>query len=191
MPLTQSSVVRTASRLQEQALRMLRDRNIVALTEKLGETVVVGSLAYGLMVRKDIDLCVRLPKTEARERFVALGADLTNALSAHRSLYIDYDRYGPGAAGDESGLYLGLEFLYCRGIWKIDIWGEAGCRFEQSIAYSNRWSVRLRSCDRGGLLLLKAWAAKRVGYSSEAVYEAATQGIYRTDEFTAWLREQG
>lgn len=179
--------VRYANRLQEQARRVLRERSVLALAKKLGETAIVGSLSYELMVRRDIDLCVRLPTRGARDGFIALGADLTSALTAHRSLYIDCNRYKVGPFGDENGLYVGIEFLYCHGTWKLDIWGESGRRFDQNVAYSNHWAVHLKNCDRRRLLLLKAWAAKQVGYSSEAVYEAATHGIYRRNEFKAWL----
>lgn len=115
----------TAHALEAEAGEVIERLDLLGLLAgRFGEVKTTGSLAYGLMVWRDMDIHMPVAP-EARLDWMRLGPELAQRMEAvgmrlHKGHYLD-DYVDPHPLG--AGLYWGLEFRdHHDRAWKADLW---------------------------------------------------------------------
>lgn len=115
-----SDLLQEQEKLQKEAKEVLQKLDLVNLLNKYGSTEIVGSLDYGLMTWRDIDINVATdqdPKDEDYWKIVKelFSKDRVKLLTlADNRKEEDKDR--------PKSMYIGLKYqIYSSDIWKIDI----------------------------------------------------------------------
>jgi hypothetical protein len=121
-PTYAAALLQAAAALQDEAERLIQTLDLRAILETLGPTELVGSVASGLMVWRDIDFCVDCPGLTPERAWTALRP----LLHDRRLTSLDY-RNETGAwllGGDpaDQRLYVVLHYMDEAGAeWKIDL----------------------------------------------------------------------
>ncbi len=108
--------------LQAAATMVLEDLDAITILSRVGEPVLVGSVALGLMVWPDIDLTVLCPALDMAQVF-AIGAQL----AGHERVRGLQWRNDTGHWNQDplypDGLFWGVEYRTPEGErWELDIW---------------------------------------------------------------------
>lgn len=163
---------KTAQMLADEAREVIERLDLLGLlTGRFGEVEITGSLAYGLMVWRDMD--IHMPAApEARLEWMRFGSELalrmeTVGMRLHKGHYLD-DYVDPHPLG--AGLYWGLEFRdHQNRAWKADLWGWAPDDFARRRAKDAALLVELAEADRDLILKLKTEARERPDYYGRVV----------------------
>jgi hypothetical protein len=189
----------TARALETEAREVIESLDLLGLLAgRFGEVKTTGSLAYGLMVWRDMDIHMPVAP-EARLDWMRLGTELALRMEAagmrlHKGHYLD-DYVEPHPLG--AGLYWGIEFRdHHDRAWKADLWGWAPDDFARRGAKDQALMAQLAGADRDLILRLKTEARERPDYygrvvTSFDVYRFAIAGIGESlAELEAWVTEQ-
>lgn len=189
-PSDEQLVARQAA-LQTEAAAVLADLDLFAVLGRTGRPVLTGSVALGLMVRRDIDVTTLCPGLS-----VATVTEPWRTLAGHDRVRQVRFRDDTGAWNTDpaypDGLYLGIDYRTATGDdWTLDLWfllqGTTQFDLEHVIALP----PRLTPTTRLAILRIKdAWLrhADPSGVRSFDIYEAVLDRSVRTpDEFAAYL----
>ncbi|GLQ54404.1 hypothetical protein [Devosia nitrariae] len=189
----------TAQALETEAREVLERLDLLGLlAARFGEVATTGSLSYGLMVWRDMDIHMPVAP-EARLDWVRFGLELAQHMEAvgmrlHKGHYLD-DYVDPHPLG--AGLYWGIEFRdHQDRAWKADLWGWAPDDFVRRCARDEALMADLARADSDLILRLKTEARARPDYYGRIVTSFDVYGfaIARAgeslDELEAWVAEQ-
>jgi hypothetical protein len=184
--------------LQIEAKRVAQDLMLMELAEPLGDPVLVGSAALGLMVWRDLDLTVVCPRLDI-EAVVEVGS----RLALHPRIREVVFRNDTGAWNTNTnptypdGLYLGLSYRSAGGDdWKSDAWFVDEPDRQPDLAHIRTLPNRLTDETRLAILRVKSVWASRPEYPSVVrsfhIYTAVLDdGVRTPDDFKAWLAQRG
>ena len=106
---------RAAGRLRT-AMKILADLKLLERWQAYGDPILVGALAYGLLVRPDIDMEIYCQQPSIADGFAVLQACAQNP-------HVKRVRFANELEGPDQGLYFQLRYLHeCGELWKIDMW---------------------------------------------------------------------
>jgi hypothetical protein len=183
--------------LQTEAEEFARDIMLMELAQPLGDPVLVGSAALGLMVWRDLDVTVVCPRLE-----INAVVEVGSRLALHPRVREVVFRNDTGAWNTNTnptypdGLYLGLSYRSPAGDdWKSDIWFVDEPDRQPDLAHLKTLPSRLTAETRLAILRVKSVWASRPEYPRVVrgfdIYRAVLDGGVRTpDEFAAWLAER-
>ncbi len=180
-------LVAQQQRLQTEASDLRSELGLDAILGAVGEPVVVGSAALGLMTWRDLDITV-----------VCQQLDLASVLDiAHRIGMLpevsqvrfrnDTGRWNTDPTYPD-GLYLGIECTRSGETWNLDIWFVDEPDRQPDLAHLSTLAPRLDDEARVAILTIKdAWCRSPI-YGSEVtshqIYEAVLDhGVRTPDEF--------
>jgi hypothetical protein len=106
---------KAAQRLRT-AMHILADLKLLERWEAYGEPILVGALAYGLLVRPDIDMEIYCHQPRVADGFAVMQACAQNP-------HVRRARFANELEGPDQGLYFQLRYRHeCGELWKIDMW---------------------------------------------------------------------
>jgi hypothetical protein len=192
---TDADLLSTQLDLQAEAMQVLRDLDIEALAGPIGEPIVVGSAALGLMVWRDIDLTVVCGELDVAA-VAAFGARLAVDPRVREVRF----RNDSGAWKTDSsypdGLYIGLSFQSRPASdWNVDIWFIDDPESQPDLEHVRSLPALLSDERRIAILRIKSTWALAADYGrtvrSVDVYRAVLDGGAKSpDAFAAWLNER-
>jgi hypothetical protein len=162
----------------------------------VGNPVLVGSAALGLMVWRDIDTTVVCQSLDKRPVLAA-----ATKLAAHQDVKTMQYRDDSGRFNQEpekypDGLYIGLSYHPAEmPEWKLDLWFVDDPDRQPDLAHLRTVSERLSDDTRLAILRIKALWSARPEYgksvSSWDIYTAVLDHNVRdTDEFDRWFTQR-
>lgn len=161
-----------------------------ALTE-LGRPQLVGSLALGVAVFRDVDLTVAVPRLDAdcRERVAVLGG----RLAVHADVRVINWRNDTGRwntdPGYPDGLYLGIEAAAPdEPSWTFDLWFVDEPDRQPDLDHLRTLAPRLDAESRRAIVAIKRELTTAAGRPRGFdVYRAVLDhGVRTAADFTAW-----
>jgi hypothetical protein len=178
-------LIAQAADLRRTAEAILAELDLVRRWARFGRPVLVGALAYDLLVDPDIDMEIYCPELGIADGFQALGEC---ALNPH----VTKARFANELAGRDQALYWQLRYRHDDGTeWKIDMWSApqdyALPRAEHLVAPMR---AALTAETRGAILALKAARALDAGLQCPSIdlYRAVLDdGVRTVEELRAWL----
>ena len=183
--------------LQVEAEQVARDIKLMELAKPLGDPILVGSAALGLMVWRDLDVTVVCPRLDI-DAVVQVGS----RLALHPRMREVVFRNDTGAWNTNTnptypdGLYLGLSYRSAGGDdWKSDIWFVDEPDRQPDLEHIKTLPSRLTGETRLAILRVKSAWASRPEYPSVVrsfdIYTAVLDGGVRSpDDFAAWLAQR-
>lgn len=179
--------------LQQEANAVRTSLHLDHLLRTVGEPVLVGSAALGLMVWEDLDLTVVCDSLD-------LGGvlDIGRSLGSHPDVHTLTVRNDTGRWNTEpdrypDGLYLGLRYRQegCAE-WKLDLWFVDEPERQPDLRHVRTLPSLLTEQSRGAILAIKtAWHRRPesgTGVSSADIYAAVVEdGVGDIASFEAWL----
>lgn len=184
--------------LQTEGAVVLDDLNLRPILAKWGIPHLIGSMAMGLMVSRDIDFNVVVECADATILAIAHAALLPITVHPRVFRLRFASQIGPfnlDGSTVEEGFYYGIHYQTAVGDdWKIDVWTVQPPRPE--IAQAERVRAALDTEMRAAILAIKremkANSSFRAnGIHSRHVYDAALAGVRDMQHFERWLAEQG
>jgi len=166
---------------------------LLAAVQAYGVVFVGGSAALGFLVRRDVDLNVRLADDMDTATFFALGAALTRQFLVQKASYSNhFIRNWPRF---DHGLYWGVQLKHSGTVWKLDLWGYGPQRFDAHRRQHLALSQSLSRIDRLAILRLKDdlrdGDGYRYGASAQDIYTAMTTADVRTmEQFDLWRAQR-
>lgn len=131
--MTDEQLVTRAKSLQEEAQRILKELNLLAIIGAISEPEVVGSVKNGLMIMPDIDIHAWMeePNLEAVASMLSTLAKMSTMQKVQFNNYRELRRDNrKDRINFPYAYYVGLRTTQPSGEWKIDVWfgkhGEIG-----------------------------------------------------------------
>ncbi len=196
VPPTDHELLAREASLQSEAADVLADLDLLERLGTVGRPVLTGSVALGLMVRRDIDITTLCPALEVGSVF-ALG----RPLAAHPRLRRLGFRNDTGRWNVDpdypDGLYWGLEYRAAGGEpWSLDLWFLLEGTRQFDLDHLESLPPRLTPETRLAILRIKDAWRDRPAYGttvrSYEIYEAVLDhGIRTPDEFEQHLLRSG
>lgn len=178
--------------LQDEANKVIRKLGIMELLQKFGEPKIVGSLALGLMVWRDVD--IEVPDQTGIEPVIEIAKYLLNRRGIKRvTLENHYDVH---KNGKPAGYYVGALYSeHASKQWKIDIWlVRPGVKGAASLINAVR--SKLTPAKRDSILAIKHAVVHNPEYRksilSVDVYDAVFHHNAKTvQDFQKYLEKTG
>ena len=185
-------IVRHSKRLHQEA-ELLDKEGLLLMLSAFGTTRVIGSYASDTMTWPDIDISMNLPNEQDVELFFELGKRIVTKFQITKMSYSnhfirDFTKY-------DHGLYWGIQLLYARREWKIDLWGYGDTDYQTHIAEFDALHRQLQQADRTAILRIKHVICQHPDYrgniyNSTAIYRAVLEDkVESVDAFNAWLKK--
>ena len=184
--MTDEQLLTRAQSMQEEARRVLRELNLLAIIGTIAEPEVVGSAKNGLMIFPDIDIHAWMEEPSL-EKVASLLPTLTMMSTIQMVHFNNYRELRRDFRKDRINFphayYVGLRTVQPSGEWKIDIWfgkrGEVGDYDDSelnAITTEQRLAVlRLKEMWQGG-------KGYRDGVLSVDFYKAVMRHAVRDEE---------
>ncbi len=180
-----SDVLSRAARRLEATHDVLARLQLMERWATFGTPILVGAVAYGLVVAPDIDLEVYCDEPRIEDGFTILRGCALNSR-------VKKARFANELEGPDQGLYWQLRYLHEDGqLWKIDMWS---LRHDHPgpVARDLVEPMRAALTDerRRVILEIKEQIVMRgLSYPSIQVYRAVIDaGVRSIEEFEAWRK---
>jgi len=162
----------------------------------VGEPIVVGSTALGLMAWRDIDVTV-VCRSLDKSQVLAVAAELAAHPDMKEVTYRDdTGRWNQEPDQYPDGFYIGLRY-HPEGLpdWKLDIWFVDDPARQPDLNHLRTMPGRLTDEKRLAILRIKALWSARPEYGKSVrswdIYTAVLDHDVRgTDDFEAWLSDR-
>ena len=181
------NLLRQAQSLRSEAGRPL-EGGLLATLEAFASTFVHGSYALDLLLKRDLDINLRLTKGDDVVSFFQVGAAITAKYPVHKASYSNH--FTRGFPGFEYGLYWGIELGFEAHRWKLDVWGLSPDRFAEHQKRFQELKDALSHRDRRVILELKQQLQigekYRAGVTSVDIYHAVIAGVTDVEAFKKW-----
>jgi hypothetical protein len=192
---TTIELLRRQDELQAEAGTVSSDLRLDELLPAVGDPVLVGSAALGLMVRRDLDITVVCGALDAAtvEAVAQMGASF--AVHPHvRQVQFrdDTGRWNTDPTTYPDGVYLGLRYRAPQGHdWTLDIWFVDEPERQPDLAHVRAMPARLTPDARTAILQIKDVWADRPEYGSSVrsydVYRSVLDdGVRTPEQFDEW-----
>lgn len=193
MHTTDEQLFEQSQTLHREAQTLLLDTNLLSTFQQIGPTFMSGSYALNLMVRRDIDIYIKLADTPDLATFFRLGEMLTLKLQVLKASYSNH--FIRNFPGFDHGLYWGVQIEYNGQKWKLDLWGHRPLHFDKHCAEFERLQKALEAVDRATVLRIKEALRSEEGYRNNVtgmdIYTAILTGRVRTvEQFQNWWKCQ-
>lgn len=181
---TDAELLEQAQSLYAEAQALLLQDGLLTVIQRFGPTFISGSAALNLMVRRDIDIYVRLPHDLDVATFFAIGAAITHQFQVFKASYSNH--FIRNFPGFDHGLYWGIR-LGCQGQrWKLDLWGHGAGHFDEHCAQLEQLQEALKTVDQVTVLRIKDAFRDGDGYRDGVtgynIYTAVLTANVRTAE---------
>lgn len=191
--MSDNELLAQAQSLYAEAKNLLYQGGLLATIQRFGPTVVVGSVALNLMVRRDIDIDVQLADDLDIATFFAIGAVITQEFPVFKASYSN--QFIRNFAGFTHGLYWGIQLGYQGERWKLDLWGHGARHFAEHAAQSRHLQAALNAFDPLIVLQIKESLREGDGYRDGVtgydIYTAVLTGkVQTTEQFFAWWKSK-
>ena len=191
MSKTDVELLEQHQKLSDELQNLLIQEGLLAVIQSFGLAAVGGSSALGLLVRRDVDVSVRLKDDMDTATFFAIGAAITKQFLVQKASYSNhFIRNWPGF---DHGLYWGIQLKHQGVVWKLDLWGYGPAQFDAHRRRHVLLSQALGKIDRTAILRLKDdlhdGEGYRYGATGPDIYTAMTAGGVRDlDQFEQWWK---
>jgi hypothetical protein len=191
MSKTDAELLEQHQKLSDELQTLLIQEGLLAVIQSFGLAAVGGSAALGLLVRRDVDVSVRLKDDMDTATFFAIGAAITKQFLVQKASYSNhFIRNWPGF---DHGLYWGIQLKHQGVVWKLDLWGYGPAQFDAHRRRHVLLSQALAKIDRTVILRLKDdlhdGEGYRYGATGPDIYTAMTAGGVRdVDQFEQWWK---
>jgi hypothetical protein len=175
--------------LADELQSLLIQEGLLAAIQVFGLAAVGGSSALGLLVRRDVDVSVRLKEDMDTATFFAIGAAITKQFLVQKASYSNhFIRNWPGF---DHGLYWGIQLKHQGVVWKLDLWGYGPQPFDAHRRRHVALSHSLAALERIAILRLKDdlhdGEGYRYGATGPDIYTAMiTGGVRDARQFEQW-----
>lgn len=179
-------LARAAAR-RRTALQILSDLSLVKRWAPYGRAVLVGAVAYGLVVSPDIDLEVYCPELRIEHGFAVLEACALHARVTHA-------RFANHLRDRDRALYWQLRYQHeDKSVWTIDMWSAAA---DYALPRAEHLVEPLRAAlcpeTRAAILRLKEHRTHDAALECPSIdlYRAVLDdGVRTVEELRRWLDE--
>jgi hypothetical protein len=184
--------------LQMEAQALLDDLKLLEVLGQLGQPIVVGSVALGLMAWRDLDVSVLCPELDTAAIHAAMRPLAADPRLLRYECRIELGERNPDPTLPD-GIYWGLR---CRALdaavepWKCDIWFLRADAPQGDLAHLETLPPKLTPETRLAILWLKSLWSQLPIYRTQVysvdIYDAVLEHDVRTPEaFRVFLRERG
>ncbi len=129
---TDQELLEQNQNLQAEAKALLSQDGLLATIQRFGPTFLHGSVTLNLMVRRDIDIYVRLSNNLDITTFFAIGAAITQQFQVLKASYSNH--FIRNYPGFDYGLFWGIQINHQNKKWKLDLWGHGPRHFDEHCA---------------------------------------------------------
>jgi hypothetical protein len=179
--------------LQAEAGQIRARLDLGRVLGSVGDPVVVGSTAMGLMTWRDLDITVVCPSLDKRQ-VLGIAAELAGHQDVKALQYRnDTGRWNQEPDKYPDGLYLGLCY-HPPDLpeWKLDLWFVDDPARQPDLGHLRTLPGRLTDDARLAILRIKTLWSARPQYGTSVrswdIYTAVLDhGVRSTDEFDRWL----
>ena len=180
--------------IQEMAFKVVKELNLEKILGKYGEFVLVGSVVYGLMTWRDVDMDLRLPDIPTDKQYFELVSSIFPLLGIKKLTLVD-DRKMEDKDRPRS-MYLGIKYEdNDKNIWKIDI-RILSKEDVTTDVIADLISSKATNENKETILRIKSQVHDNPNYhkkfSSVDIYEAVlNSGVNDLEQFKEYLNIQG
>jgi len=182
-----------ANQLQQKAKLILDDLGLIKILKEISEPKIVGSVAYGLMIIKDIDIHAYVKEYDIKKilNLIPKLALLATIRKVQFSNYREFRKdWRKDRVGFPHGYYIGLRSVQRSDEWKIDIWF---IKENEDKSFNDSRLKNLSKEQRETILKLKnLWLTKdgyRDGVLSVDFYKAVLDfGVKTEKDFEYYLK---
>jgi len=179
--------------LQAEAEQVRAQLDLERVLGSVGDPVVVGSAALGLMTWRDLDITIVCPSLDRRQ-VLGVGTELAGHQDVKALQYRnDTGRWNQEPEKYPDGLYLGLCYHPPElPEWKLDLWFVDDPARQPDLGHLRTLPGRLTDDARLAILRIKTlWSARPQDGTSVRSWDIYTavldHGVRSTDEFNMWL----
>ena len=191
-PRSPEQLISTQANLQSEASRVLEDLGLIARLSTAGEPVLVGSVAMGLMVWRDIDLTVLCPRLDLDEVF-ALGAQIASHERVRGLQWRNDTGHWNQDPDYPDGLFWGVEYRSEAGdSWELDVWFIHEDTRQPDMRHLESFLPRLDDETRLAILTIKdVWRRTPLYGREVSSYDCYTavldHGVRTVEDFQQYL----
>jgi len=182
----QSELLSNQEKLQKGAKEVIEELNLIKILSQYGKVKIVGSLKYGLMVWRDIDLDLVSENEILETNYWRIVKKLFSNKKI-QSITLS-DNRNIGDKNRPKSLYIGIKYLdYEKNIWKIDI-RLLNKKYLNTDKIKNSIDEKINSENKLTILEIKSQVCDDPRYhkefSSMDIYEAVlANGVKNLEEF--------
>jgi hypothetical protein len=197
-PLQAEALLARQAALQAEARVLLEDLRLLDLLRQVGQPIVVGSVALGLMAWRDLDVTVLCPTLDPAAIHRAMQPLVADARLLRYECRIELGERNPDPTLPD-GVYWGLRRRAAdRALepWKCDIWFLRADTRQGDLDHLEALPPKLTPETRLAIVWLKSLWSQLPVYRSQVlsvdIYDAVLEhGVRTPDAFRAYLRERG
>ena len=153
MSLADAELFERSAAVRAEAQTLLAEGGLLACLREFGPTSVVGSFALDLMVRRDLDIYIRLDDDLDILRFFEIGAVIIRQFPVLKASYSNH--FIRGLPEFDHGLYWGILIDYTGNPWKLDVWGHGPAHYAEHLAEFEHLQNALANANRTAILRIK------------------------------------
>lgn len=194
---TVAELVKKQDELQSEVAEVNADLDLETLLTAVGSPVRVGSVALGLMVRRDLDVTTICPELDAttQRAIIEIGAGLATHQRVRR---VEFRNDTGGWNTDPSypdGHYLGVAYRSPQGYdWSLDLWFVDEPDRQPDLALLRTLPSRLAPATRTAILRIKHASIERGDYGTSVrgydVYRSVLDhGVRTPEQFDQWRED--
>jgi hypothetical protein len=193
MTKTDAELLEQHQQLAGELQTLLIQDGLLSVVQAHGVVFVGGSAALGFLVRRDVDVNVRLADDMDTATFFSIGAALTRQFLVQKASYSNhFIRNWPRF---DHGLYWGIQLKHSGTVWKLDLWGYGPQRFDAHRRQYMAQSQALSGIERLAILRLKDdlrdGDGYRYGATAQDIYTAmTTAGVRTVEQFDRWRAQR-
>lgn len=189
--MTDKDILKHSQLLREEADNLLTKEGLLQLLNDFGTTRVIGSYTLNTMTWRDIDISMKMQKAQDVALFFEIGRKIAAKFQITKMSFSNHHiRNFPGF---DHGLYWGIQLLYAKQEWKIDLWGYSEEDYQKHMDEFDMLHKQLKQADRAAILRIKHVVSQRPDYrgdvyNSMSVYRAViTENITSLTEYYKWI----
>jgi len=178
MGVSDDAILLEADNLQNEAADLLGQAGLLACIQATYPCRVSGSVALGLMVRRDVDIWAELPDDHDIPGFFQVGARIVGSFQVAKASFSNH--FIRGLPEFDHGLYWGVEINHRGQRWKLDLWGYGPERYSEHTNWFDELRRALAGVGRVNVLRAKkallAGGHYDQGITGLEIYEAVLSG---------------
>lgn len=172
--------------LQSEAATVIMDLKLLDVLRTAGVPKLVGSVASGLMVWRDIDVTVACEELNMSSVLAIARGLLQHPKVRGVQIRNDTGRWNEDPSVYPDGLFIGIDYRSDEA-WDLDIWFVDEPDRQPDLKHVDWLHERLTDKTRATILELKHHLHGTPGYSSYRIYQAVLEhDVESVEEFESW-----